>query len=139
MSRPPPQKADGDAGGRKVQGVERRAWVRYPRRLQALWQLFGSSRGGENWSATLQDVSQAGLALVLDRAISPATVLSVRLQPATGMTNRPMLVRVRHCTALVDGRWLVGCSFMVKLSDDDLQELAADPAASQAAPPTPGS
>jgi hypothetical protein len=114
--------------GHTIQGAERRAWARYPRRLQTLWQLFGS-RDTEVWTSYLHDISQTGIGLLLDRAFPASTVLSVRIQTAARKTTRSMLVRVRHCTARPDGPWLVGCTFIVKLRDEELRELIADPPA----------
>jgi hypothetical protein len=132
MSRPPGPEPEHD--DRRVQAAERRAWIRYPRRLQTLWQMFGV-RGNDTWTADLQDISQTGIGLVLNRSFPPATVLSVRLQTAARKTSRTMLARVRHCSALPDGQWLVGCTFVVQLKDEELRELVADPpaAAPQAA------
>jgi hypothetical protein len=111
-----------DAGAQKVQGAERRAWIRYPRRLLTMWQLFGS-RQEESWNATLRDLSQTGLGLVVNRSFPPATVLTVRLQTGSRKYSRTMLVRVKHCAAQPSGEWHVGCSFVVKLKDDELAEL----------------
>lgn len=119
MSRPDP--CDTDAKG---QGTERRAWIRYPRRLRTLWQLFGS-RQEDSWTAELRDISQSGLGLVVNRPFPPATVLTVRLQTAARRFSRTMLVRVKHCAARPDGAWHVGCSFAVPLNDDQLKELLA--------------
>jgi hypothetical protein len=120
MSRPEQPEPAGDP---KVQGAERRAWIRYPRRLLTMWQLFGSSRQEECWNATLRDVSQTGLGLVVNRSFPPSTVLTVRLQTGSRKYSRTMLIRVKHCAAQPNGDWLVGCSFVVKLKDEELADL----------------
>ncbi len=106
----------------KFQVSERRAWVRYPRRLNVLWQLFGG-RSNENWPATIQDVSQAGVGLLINRSFAPSTALSLRVQLKGRASNRPLLVRVKHCTAQPNGDWLAGCTFVVPLKDDELRAL----------------
>jgi hypothetical protein len=111
-----------DAGDQDVQGAERRAWVRYPRRLEMVWQLFGA-RQDEGWSASLFDISQTGVGLIINRSFPPGTVLTVRLRPCSRTPSRTMLVRVKHCTARPDGEWLVGCTFVVKLKDGELKGL----------------
>jgi hypothetical protein len=115
---------DEHAANPKVQGTERRAWVRYPRRLLTLWGLFGS-RQEDSWMAELRDVSQTGLGLVVNRSFPPATVLTVRLQTSNHLYSRTMLVRVKHSVPQPDGGWLVGCTFVVKLKEAELRELIA--------------
>ena len=114
-----------DEAERKVQGAERRAWIRYPRRLLTMWQLFGSSRQEDSWTAQLRDVSQTGIGLVVNRTFPPGTVLTVRLQTGSRKFSRTMLVRVKHSAAQANGDWVIGCTFVVKLKDDELRELLA--------------
>jgi hypothetical protein len=111
-----------DVVGRKVQGAERRAWIRYPRRLLTMWQLFGS-RQEESWNASLRDISLTGLGLVVNRSFPPGTVLTIRVQTGSRKCSRTMLVRVKHCAAQPNGDWHVGCSFVVKLKEEELAEL----------------
>jgi hypothetical protein len=105
---------------KKLQGTERRSWVRYPRRLTVTWQLFGA-RGNEQSAATVHDLSLSGIGLVLNRSFPPATVLTLRL--GRHGPERTMLARVRHNSAQPNGEWLVGCTFAVKLREDDLEAL----------------
>ena len=107
---------------KQVQGAERRAWIRYPRRLSTLSQLFGG-RQDDSWTASLFDISQTGIGLIINRSFPPATVLTVRLQTGNRKFSRAMLVRVKHCSARENGEWLVGCTFVVKLKEAELKEL----------------
>jgi hypothetical protein len=111
-----------DDGTAEVQGAERRAWIRYPRRLSTLWQLFGA-RQEETWTASLCDISQTGVGLVINRAFPPGTVLTVRLQTGSRKFSKTMLARVKRCTGRENGEWLVGCTFIVKLKEAELKEL----------------
>ena len=119
--RPDDHEDDGDVPAR-VQGAERRAWIRYPRRLTTIGQLFGA-RQEEAWTATLFDISQTGVGVIINRSFPPATVLSVRLQTGSREFSKTMLVRVKHCAARENGEWLVGCTFVVKLKESELKEL----------------
>jgi hypothetical protein len=125
MSQVPGQDPEHDDG--RLQTAERGAWIRYPRRLQTIWQMFGA-HGNDSWAADLHDISRTGIGLVLDRAFPPATVLTVRLQTTTRKTTMTMLARVRHCSALPCGKRLVGCTFVVQLKDEELREVVSDPA-----------
>jgi hypothetical protein len=118
-----PESNESASGGeRKLQGAERRAWVRYPRRLLTMWQLFGS-RQEESWQAQLRDISLTGLGMVVNRAFPPSTVLTVRLQTGNNKFSRTMLVRVKNARGQANGEWLIGCTFVVKLKEEELQEL----------------
>jgi hypothetical protein len=119
MRRPETHDAD-----QKLQGAERRAWVRYPRRLLTLWGLFGL-RPENAWMAEVRDVSQTGLGLAINRPFPPAAVLTVRLLTSGHKYSRAMLVRVKHCAPQPDGGWLIGCTFVVKLEEAELRGLIA--------------
>jgi len=106
----------------KLPPAERRAWVRYPRKLVTMWQLLDPV-GEEHWTALVKDLSLNGVGLVVNRSFPLATVLTVRLRNSTCTYERSALVRVRHCTAQPDGDWLVGCSFVVRISADELHQL----------------
>jgi hypothetical protein len=106
----------------KLPATERRAWVRYPRKLVTRWQLLGAV-GEEHWTALVKDLSLNGVGLVINRSFLPATVLTVRLHNSTCTFERSALVRVQHCTAQPDGDWLVGCTFVVKIRADELHQL----------------
>jgi PilZ domain-containing protein len=113
-----------DDGKTQMQGAERRAWIRYPRRLTTIWQLFGG-RQDETLTASLFDISQTGVGLIINRSFPPATVLTVRLQTGSRKFSKTMLVRVKHCSARENGEWLVGCTFVVKLKEAELKELVS--------------
>jgi hypothetical protein len=116
-------KADAPDAAKIPQAAERRAWVRYPSRLNLLWQIFGM-RKNEHLPARIQDVSLTGIGLVLSRSFPPATVLSITLQTATGESG-PHLVRVKHVTRQADGSFLAGCTFLNELSKDELRGFIA--------------
>jgi hypothetical protein len=119
MSRPAGTAAE--SPGKPPDG-ERRAWVRYPLKLVTMWQLLGVA-GEEHWTARVRDLSSNGVGLVIHRFFSPGTVLTVRLRSSTSSYERSALVRVQHCTAQADGDWLAGCTFVVKLSSEELHQL----------------
>jgi hypothetical protein len=108
--------------GDKLQEMERRAWVRYSSSQEPLWRFFGM-RTEEAWPAKVHDISVTGIGLLIERPLKPRTMLTVNLRGRTHNLSQPMLVRVNHVTGQPDGKWLVGCSFINRLSDDDLQAL----------------
>lgn len=103
-------------------GHERRAAVRQRFDWDVACEL--TSYGvGERWAAQVRDISAEGLGLVLDRAFDAGTVLEVELASRDGSLAYTVVARVSHSRPLADGQWLAGCSFVGKVSDDELRDL----------------
>jgi hypothetical protein len=96
------------------QTFERRAFIRYSRRLDMLWQLLGAE-GPDLTSGQVFDLSVTGVGLVVDRPFPLGKVLVLRLPTSTqGWASH--LVRVKRCVAVEGGRFQVGCAFVKPLS-----------------------
>jgi hypothetical protein len=101
------------------QTFERRAFIRYARRFDILWQLLGVERR-DLTSGQVFDLSATGVGIVVDRAFPTGKVLVLRLPTATqGWSSH--LVRIKHCAAGEDGLFQVGCAFVKPLSLAQLQ------------------
>jgi PilZ domain len=105
---------------------ERRAHVRYSHTLKGSCRPLGRETGA--WSATVQDISRSGVALVMNREVRPGSVLVVALEGVGGRFARPLLLRVTNTRPGMAGRWHVGCAFVKPLTEDDLQALLLTPA-----------
>jgi hypothetical protein len=103
------------------QTYERRAFVRYSRKLEALWTLLGV-RGPDLTSGELFDLSTTGVGLLLDREFLRDTLLLIRLPTATLGWNSH-LVRVKNCKEEAPGVFQVGCSFVKPLTVAQLQSF----------------
>jgi hypothetical protein len=77
---------------------------------------------GESSAAKVHNISVTGISLILQRWIKPGTVLLIKLQTPSQRLSRPLPVRVMHATQQADG-WLIGCAFVRRLRDEDLQTL----------------
>jgi hypothetical protein len=110
-----------DASANVPQSSERRAWIRYPRTLDMLWQFLGVAPR-EMASAQVFDISATGLGLVADEPFPLETILVVRLPTKTQGWNSH-LVRVKHCQPLETGLFQVGCAFVRPLQPDQLRAL----------------
>jgi hypothetical protein len=100
--------------------AERRAYIRYPRRLEVLWQLLGLAR--DLTTARVFDLSAAGIGMVSDRYFPPETLLLVRLPtPTRGWASH--LVRVKHSRALGANEFQSGCAFVRTLTDEEMKAL----------------
>ncbi len=101
------------ASGRELENTARE--VPFPA-CQVAWGVPAHG-GGPFFSARLWNVSPVGLALWMRGRLRPGTVVVVRLGPAA----RFQVARVIHCAELADVGWLVGCTFLRPLSDQDLR------------------
>jgi hypothetical protein len=70
----------------------------------------------------VRDVSRSGVGLLLAEPLPEGTVLGVRPETPAG-ASRVATLRVRHATALDDGRWLVGCAHVTALPPAELSAL----------------
>jgi len=113
-----------EAGAGKEPSVDdRRAATRYPLSLQTTGHVLGGPRGHVPWVAHISDISATGIGLVFNSRIKPGTVLVITLQGANQKLSRPIPVRVMHATAQDDKTWRLGCAFVRKVNEEDLQGL----------------
>jgi hypothetical protein len=102
------------------QTFERRAFIRYARRFEVLWQLLGVA-GPDVTSGQVFDLSATGVGIVADRPFPASKSLVLRLQTRQrGWSSH--LVRVKHCTAVGKDRFQVGCAFIKPLSVRQLHD-----------------
>ena len=83
------------------------------------------------WPATIRDISSGGFQLLLSRRFEPGTLLVVDVQDGQGQATRMLLARVVRVTSLARGRWILGCTFSVPLTPDDLETILKLPSASR--------
>jgi serine/threonine protein kinase len=112
----------------KPAGPERRASLRFPCIHGTSCAMSASlhpddAEPVEHWPATVQDVSQGGLGLVVGRRFEKGTVLSVELHSAEGTASRSVLASVVRVLPQEFGHWLLGCIFTKPLSKEELQIL----------------
>jgi predicted nucleic acid-binding Zn-ribbon protein len=110
-----------DAQAKKA---ERRKWVRYPCNHKASCRLFGT-KDNQSWPAQFYDVSPTGVGLLVCNAFARGAILAVKVQTSSPLLARPLIARVKNCTALQDGTWLVGCAFVTELTREQLADLLA--------------
>jgi hypothetical protein len=77
------------------------------------------------WSATIRDISEGGVGLVLGRRFERGTGLAIELPGDDGRSSRTLLAKVVHTTAMAGNKWLLGCCFISRLSPDDVQLVVA--------------
>lgn len=77
----------------------------------------------EFWQTTVHDLSCNGIGLKLNHAVEPGTLVRLGLFSRAANLWYMKMIRVIHATKQSDGSWLVGCVFLQKLTDQQLQEL----------------
>jgi hypothetical protein len=81
------------------------------------------------WPATIRDISTGGLKLLLNRRFERGSGLAIELPTEDGSTTT-VLARVAHVHAAPEGGWVLGCTFISELSDEEVRAvLNLDPVA----------
>jgi hypothetical protein len=101
---------------------ERRRAERFPCSLQPFWQVEGQEQV-ESPPTRIENISSTGIGLRVDDPLKPGVVLVIKLQSTDRRLSRPLPARVMHATPQPEGDWLVGCQFVRRLSDEDMQAL----------------
>jgi serine/threonine protein kinase len=112
----------------KTAETERRAAVRYPLNVGTDCTVETSlhtcaADPDDHWSATVQDLSRNGLALVLARRLEKGTVVVVDVEGVDGDVVKSLHARVVRLQPQGFGQWLVGCQLLEPLSPEDVRIL----------------
>ncbi|HZY85372.1 MAG TPA: PilZ domain-containing protein [Gemmataceae bacterium] len=75
------------------------------------------------WVAAIRDVSLGGVRLHLRRRFEQGAGLAIELPGPDEETPSVVLARVVHVHGQDDGSWVLGCSFVSRLSDEELNAL----------------
>src|SRR5262245_1364963 len=99
---------------------ERRAWVRQACGVEA------SFPGPEApVAAVVTDISRAGLCLLVNTPLKGKKLLTVELPTVAEPSLRDVLVYVHRIDALPRSQWALGCSFVRKLGNEELEPFGA--------------
>jgi hypothetical protein len=87
----------------------------------------------QKWPAQVRNISQGSLALVLRRRFEPGAGLALELPGPDPAEPSTVLVLVVRVSAQGNGYWLLGCTFVSHLSEEEVQALvqAANPHADE--------
>jgi hypothetical protein len=112
------------AGSAEAGAVERRAAVRFTSRRRASCDPI--SARGFAYPVRIRDVSTHGIGLIADRRFERKTLLIVEVRGGDPDIRSPIVARVVHVSALPARNWLIGCEFLSKLSDAEVQAIVRD-------------
>jgi hypothetical protein len=73
----------------------------------------------------IRDVSTTGIGLLSARAYEQGTALFIQVQEDGPDWSTMLVAKVVHATPAEDGSWLVGCKLVRRLSETDVEGLAA--------------
>jgi hypothetical protein len=101
-----------------------RVWERYQLDLQTACQPVATRNDRDLvWAATIRDISVGGVGIVMPRRFEPGMGLAIELPPKADGTSDTLLARVAHVRRLPEGGWLLGCTFISQLSEQELEDL----------------
>src|SRR5690348_14568002 len=98
---------------------ERRRSPRRPCIHEAPLRPLGAEAGPPRW-ASVQNVSDRGVGLLLSCGFPPGTALALRLPPECGWGGREVVGRVVHATPAPQGNWWLGCTLEGSSADGAL-------------------
>jgi hypothetical protein len=125
-------------------GVECRVYERHACGLETTLQPIAARSDKDIvWPATIRDISEGGLGIVMGRRFERGAGLAIELPGKDGRTAETLLAKVVHTTELPGKRWLLGCSFISRLSEEEVRAVvtlaeALRTAAGPGATPLPG-
>ena len=101
---------------------ERRGGTRHPVQVPTTFGIMNASTR-DSWPAQIMDISAGGLCLQTPRRFESNTLLHIVLPG--GSSGQPSVHLVRTCWSkhLPDKSWLLGCLFMHRLDEDDLEQF----------------
>jgi hypothetical protein len=99
-----------------------RAWVRFPCSTDSVFHSVVSAEQ-EKCRAKVLNISAGGVALLSPRKLEAGTLLHLDLVGRDGQPDRTLKARVVHQAERSDHQWVLGCTFVADLSDDDVMAL----------------
>jgi hypothetical protein len=112
-------------GARPAHPSDHRAFDRRPCNVSAQCLLVGGEAEAA-WPARILNISPAGMALHVTRAIANGCLMSAQLQGAPGRAPLTILACVVHVSTQSDGGHVLGCNFIRELGEQDLQRLFSE-------------
>src|SRR4051794_37087348 len=87
--------------------------------------------GGKDlkWGAQIRDISVGGVSLVLRRRFERGAGLAIELPGSPDGLPNTVLARVVHVRPQEGGVWVLGCSFVSPLSEEEVATLLPRPSA----------
>jgi serine/threonine protein kinase len=118
----PSEKAPAEGKPAKRSGKEHRKAERYKSGQEGrCLPLAGHEE--DQWTASLNDVSLTGVSLIVGRRFELGSLLTLWLPPLGDLVSGKLIVRVVRRESRPGRKWLLGCEFTHKISEEELQLL----------------
>jgi hypothetical protein len=109
---------------RLPKGVDCRVWERHSCDLETSCQPIADRANREHvWQAQIHDISLSGIGIILDRRFEKGAGLAIQIPETDHSSGEILLAKVVHTTALPEKKWLLGCSFAIAISHDQIRRL----------------
>jgi serine/threonine protein kinase len=105
-----------------IRRTERRAAVRHETGLESKCEPLAFFRE-KCWQARIQDISLAGVRLILPRRFEPGTFLTVEIKSRDGHSMASHVVKVLRAQRDKPRQWSLGCTFLRPISAVELKAL----------------
>jgi hypothetical protein len=115
----------------KLATRERREGGRIMCQLEGQCRPMDSLQLSAHWPVTIRDICAGGCQLLLSRRFEPGTLLVIDVHDEQNQPTRMLLARVARVGSLARGRWILGCTFSVPLTTEDLDSLLKIPSTSR--------
>jgi hypothetical protein len=103
--------------------LERRTGVRSLCDAAILFQPLTTQKCAGWRPARIRNISARNIGLAMEPGVQCGAILSVKLEGAHRRFSRPLIARVTRATERPGEGWHVGCTFVLPLSDEELQAL----------------
>lgn len=114
----------GSANTAKADNDERRVWVRFPSKAEAVVKPMNNGVD-TRLSARVRNVSRGGVSLIANKAFEPGDMISVELPGGNQAESDTVLACIVHVHATADKQWTLGCTFSEELTEDELEAFGA--------------
>jgi len=108
--------------------VEQRARVRFRTQQPSLCQRIEAQTDDFWFMASIRDLSQHGVGLVVNCTFDPGLFLAIEPLAFKEELSRGFQCRVVYAREEQPGRWFLGCEFVRPLSDQEMNAFLEPPA-----------
>lgn len=105
-------------------GAERRQSIRYGISLETSCRLLAMVKD-DPIPVRVRNISRGGISLVVHKQVESGTLLEIELLNRPNMVLSKLQVKITYAVEHPSGDWILGGSFVEKLSDEDIKALLA--------------
>lgn len=104
---------------------DRRIWLRYPTH-RVIYCQATARKDEPFWSLRACDISLGGIKLMGSPKFERGTILKLSVAYDGTDKSSYLTAEVRYATPSPEGKWIMGCAFVEKLNEKDLQAFVQE-------------